>query len=61
MRAVINFNLNTSTIEEAQMVVEDACGKLQAAGLINGYQFEIETPDGSVTEKCVLTDGKVIA
>jgi phosphoribosylformylglycinamidine (FGAM) synthase PurS component len=61
MRAVINLDLNTSTTEEAQRVVEDTCRRLQAAGLINDFRFEIETPDGPITEKCVLTDGKVIA
>ncbi len=61
MKAVINLDLNAGTIEEAKRVVEDACKKLQAAGLIKDFHFEIETPDGPVTERCVLTDGKVIA
>jgi len=61
MKAVINLDLNTETVDEAQRVVEDVCGKLQAAGLINGYKFEIEMPDGPVTERCVLSEGKVIA
>lgn len=61
MRAILNLDLNAKTPEEAQRVVEDACRKLQAAGQINGYRFEIETPDGPVTEKCVLSAGQVIA
>ena len=61
MKTIINLDLNTGTAEEAQKVVEDTCRKLQKAGQINGYRFEIETPDGPVTEKCVLSDGKVIA
>lgn len=61
MKAVINLDLKTGTAEEAQKVVEDACRNLQAAGLINDYHFEIETPEGPVTEKCVLSTGKVIA
>jgi len=61
MRAILNLDLKAGTPEEAQRVVEDACRKLQAAGLIKDYRFEIETPDGPVTEKCVLSAGKVIA
>ena len=61
MKAIINLDLKAGTAEESQRVVEDACRKLHAAGLINNYQFEIETPDGPVTEKCVLSEGKVIA
>ena len=61
MRAILNLDLKAGTPEEAQRVVEDVCRKLQAACLINDYRFEIETPDGPVTEKCVLSAGKVIA
>jgi hypothetical protein len=62
MRATLNLDLKARTTEEAQRVVEDACRKLEEAGLITSdYRFEIETPDGPVTEKCVLSEGKVIA
>jgi len=62
MKAVLNLDLKAGTAEEAQRIVEDACRKLEEAGLIAGdYRFEIETPDGPVTEKCVLSGGKFIA
>ena len=62
MRAILNLDLKAGTPEEAQRVVEDACRKLEEAGLISSeYRFEIETPDGPVTERCVLSEGKVIA
>jgi hypothetical protein len=62
MRAILHLDMNAKTPEEAQRVVEDACRKLEAAGLISSdYRFEIETPDGPVTEKCVLSAGQVIA
>ena len=61
MRAILNLDLKAGTPEEAQRVVEDVCTKLQAAGLIKDFRFEIETPDGPVTEKCVLSAGQVIA
>ncbi len=61
MKAVINLDLNAGTAEEAQKIVEQTCGELKAGGQINSYRFEIETPDGPVTEKCVLSAGQVIA
>ncbi|HYQ61312.1 MAG TPA: hypothetical protein VEP29_09675 [Desulfatiglandales bacterium] len=61
MKAVIHVDLSVAKAEEAKNIVEEACKKLQAAGLIKDYRFEIETPDGPVTEKCILSGGKVIA
>ncbi len=61
MRAVIDLEMKATTPEEAQRIVEDTCRSLQVADKINGYRYEIETPEGPVTEKCVLADGKVIA
>jgi len=62
MRATLNLDLKARTTEEAQRVVEDACRKLEEAGLISSdYRFEIEAPEGPVTERCVLSEGKVIA
>lgn len=61
MKAIIHVDLTVSQAEEAKKIVEDACRKLQAAGLISDYRFEIETTDGPVTERCVLSEGKVIA
>jgi len=61
MKAVIHVDLSVAKAEDAKNIVEEACRKLQAAGLIKDYRFEIETPDGPVTEKCILSAGKVIA
>ena len=61
MKAVIHVDMSVAKAEEAKNIVEEACKKLQAAGLIKDYRFEIETPDGPVTEKCILSGGKVIA
>ena len=37
------------------------CEKLKRDDLIDEYHFEITTPAGPVTEKCLLSDQKVIA
>ena len=46
MRGRINVDLKAGTPEDAKNIVEDTCTKLQEAGLISDYRFEIETPDG---------------
>ena len=61
MKAAITLDMNADTIEEAQRILDDACSRLQAAGRIAGYRFEIEAAGEPVTEKCVLADGKVVA
>jgi phosphoribosylformylglycinamidine (FGAM) synthase PurS component len=61
MKAVIHVDLSVAKAEDAKNIVEEACRKLLAAGLIKDFRFEIETPDGPVTEKCILSEGKVIA
>jgi len=37
------------------------CENLKQKKVIGDYRFEIETTDGPVTDKCVLSDEKVIA
>lgn len=61
MRAILNLELKAGTAEEAQKIVEKTCSELKAAGQIGDYRYEIETTDGPVTEKCVLSAGQVIA
>jgi hypothetical protein len=62
MKAVIQVDLNVAQVEDAKNIVEDTCRKLEEAGLISSdYRFEIEAPEGPVTERCVLSEGKVIA
>jgi hypothetical protein len=61
MKVTLAFDLRADTPEEAQKLIEGLCEELGRKKLIGDYRFEIETTDGPVTEKCVLTDGKVIA
>ena len=61
MKAIIHVDLTVTQAEEAKKILEDACRQLQAACLIKDFRFEIETPEGPVTERCVLSEGKVIA
>ena len=53
--------LKTASIEDAQRLLTTLCEGLSLSGSIEDYAFEIETGDGVVTEKCLLSEGKVIA
>ncbi len=61
MKATLQIDLRVSTPSEAQRLLLDACEKMKMEGLIKEYHFEIDTPDGLVTEKCILASEKVIA
>ena len=61
MKAVLQIDLKTCTSSEAQRLLLDACEKMKSEGLIKEYHFEIDTPDGLVTEKCILASERVIA
>ena len=60
MKAVLCIDLKTSSLEEGQRILINFCEKIKQEEVVEDYHFEIETPDGPVTEKCVLSDEKVI-
>ncbi|MEJ2683024.1 MAG: hypothetical protein P8Z71_01340 [Candidatus Sulfobium sp.] len=61
MRAIITVSLKTMSPEEAQKLLNDMLSKLRSEGMIDNFSFEIEAGSGVVTEKCILSDGKVVA
>lgn len=61
MKAVLTFDLKAETAEEAQKILGGICDELGRKNLIGDYRYEIETSDGPVTEKCFLSEGRVIA
>ncbi len=61
MKAVITLDLTTASAEEAQRALFDLCDGMKGKGLIGSYSFEIETPEGRVTDRCLLSGGKVVA
>ena len=61
MKATITVTLNTGSGEEAQKLLLTLCEGLRASGSIVDYGFEIETEKGMVTERCILSEGGVIA
>ena len=61
MKAGVRVTLKTESIEDAQRLLTMICEGLIASGSIEDYSFEIETDKGVVTEKCILSEGRVIA
>lgn len=61
MKAVLHLNLKTTSAEEGQRKLLELGERMLKEGLIDDYHFEIATPHGPVTEKCLLADQKVIA
>ena len=61
MKVTLQINLNASTPSEAQRFLLETCEKMKLEGFIKEYHFEIDTPDGPVTERCILDGEKVIA
>jgi predicted AlkP superfamily pyrophosphatase or phosphodiesterase len=61
MKAVLKVNLKAPSPEEGQRILLDLCEKMKRDGRVDEYHFEITTPHGPVTEKCLLSDQKVVA
>lgn len=61
MNAKINLTLKTSSPEEAQRLLKTICEGLLLSGSIEDFRLEIDTDEGVVTEKCILSEGRVIA
>jgi len=61
MKAVITLNFKLTSPEESQRILNEVCEKLKADGVIDSYSFEIQSEKGIITEKCILSEGKVIA
>ncbi len=61
MKAVFQVNLKTFSPAEGQRILLDSLRKNETEKFIDEYHFEITTPAGPVTEKCLLSDQKVIA
>ena len=61
MKATLQINLTATTPSQAQRLLLKTCEKMKLEGSIKECHFEIDTPDGPVTEKCILDSEKVIA
>jgi len=56
MKAVLQLNLKVLSSKEGQRILFDLCEKMVRDSLVDKYYFEITTPGGPITEKCLLSD-----
>jgi uncharacterized protein involved in propanediol utilization len=61
MKATIVLTMKTDSTEAMQKALDTLLKRSIDKGEIESYSFEIETADGVVTEKCILSGGKVVA
>lgn len=61
MKATITLNIKLTSTEASQRILNEVCEKLRADGVIDKYSFEIYSENEIITEKCMLSEGKVIA
>jgi hypothetical protein len=61
MKAKVCLTLASASAEETQRLLKTLCEGLVLSGSATEYTFEIETDKGVVTEKCILSEGNVVA
>ncbi len=61
MKAKLQIDLKTSSPSEGQRILLELCEKWKAEGILSEYHFEIDAPDEPVSEKCVLSEEKIMA
>lgn len=61
MKAKLEVEFKDLSVEKIQQTLLEILHTLKAIGMIEEGKFEIFTPDGVVTEKCLLQENKVIA
>lgn len=61
MKTLLHLHLNADNAEEAQKIMDEICSERVREKMINDFRYEIETPEGLVTERCLPANGKVIA
>jgi len=61
MKANIKIDLKTAIPSEAQRLLLNVFENWKKDGIIKEYHFALDTPNGIVTEICVLENEKVIA
>lgn len=58
---LIEIEFDGLNLEEAQKSLKDMCESLLANTVIEDYHFEITEGEEKVTDKCILSEGRVIA
>jgi len=60
MKAKLELEFKDIPVEKIQQTLLEILHTLKTIGMIEKGTFEIQTPDGVVTEKCILQQHKVV-
>lgn len=60
MKAKLEIEFKDITVEKIQQTLLEILYTLKAKGMIEDGNFEIFTPNGVVTEKCILQQNRVV-
>ncbi|MGB9823143.1 hypothetical protein [Thermodesulfovibrio sp.] len=61
MKAIVEIEFKDLPVEKIQKILVEILHALKVSEYIENSKFHIFTPDGVVTEKCILEASKVIA
>lgn len=61
VNAAIRVALTANSAEDAQKMLIGMLEQERHKGTISDYSFEIASPAGIVTQRCIMSDGNVVA
>lgn len=61
MKAIVEIEFKDLPVEKIQKTLIEILHALKVSDYIEDSKFQIFTPDGVVTEKCILAENKVVA
>lgn len=61
MKAIVEIEFKDLPVERIQQTLIEILHTLKALQMVDEGKFQIFTPEGVVTEKCVVNNNKVVA
>jgi hypothetical protein len=61
MKAIVEIEFKDLPVERIQQILIEMLSKLKTLKMIDDGKIQIFTPEGVVTEKCILQENKVVA
>lgn len=61
MKAIVEIEFKDLPVDRIQQILIEMLSTLKTLEMIDDGKFQIFTPEGVVTEKCVLQGNKVVA
>lgn len=61
MKVTVELEFKEMPVEKIQQTLLEILHTLKAIGMTENGKFEIHTPDGVITENCILQQNKVVA